>query len=103
MDFFGKYIQSIAITDVVISTLIDELWYEYDGYKHNIYLCKQGLEQGEATFNGLSIFPFLKVVTKAVVEESDSRFQGGRSSLKAMTKQFNDQGGFVQYKPGWHY
>ncbi|KAG0749338.1 hypothetical protein G6F57_004611 [Rhizopus arrhizus] len=52
---------------------------------HNIYSGKQGLEQGEATFNDLLIFPSLKAIAKAIVEyddNSEAGFKVGKVPLK---------------------
>ncbi|KAG1379660.1 hypothetical protein G6F61_004750 [Rhizopus arrhizus] len=65
--------------------LDEDLYHYHLRSNHNIYSGKQGLEQGEATFNDLLIFPSLKAIAKAIVEyddNSEADFKVGKVPLK---------------------
>lgn len=70
------------------------------GAYHDIYSCKQDIEDGEATFNDLLIVPFLKAVANAIANEtnSDAEFKMGEAPLIAMKKQLKDNDDANLYK-----
>ncbi|CEG82389.1 hypothetical protein RMATCC62417_16464 [Rhizopus microsporus] len=59
---------------------------------HDIYSCKQDIEDGEATFNDLLIVPFLKAIANVIAKETSSgaEFKVGEAPLIAMKKQLKN-------------